>query len=40
MNPVKRMIEDNVYPKSVDISPDALKVAMTTRMMEGAEILE
>ncbi|MEY2607452.1 MAG: NitT/TauT family transport system substrate-binding protein [Verrucomicrobiota bacterium] len=32
---VKRMIEDNVYPKTVDIPPDALKVAMTTQIAIG-----
>jgi len=31
----KRMIEDNVYPKTVDIPPDALKVAMTTQIAIG-----
>jgi NitT/TauT family transport system substrate-binding protein len=32
---VKRMLADGVYPKSVDISPDALKVAMATQIALG-----
>jgi NitT/TauT family transport system substrate-binding protein len=32
---VNRMIEDNVYPKNVDITADALKVAMTTQIAIG-----
>jgi len=35
MAAVKRMIEDNVYPKTVEIAPDALKVAMTTQIAIG-----
>jgi NitT/TauT family transport system substrate-binding protein len=34
-NAVKRMLADNVYPKSVDITPDALKVAMDTQIALG-----
>ena len=32
---VKRMIEDKVYPTSVDISPSALKIAMDTQIALG-----
>jgi NitT/TauT family transport system substrate-binding protein len=32
---VKRMLSDGVYPKSVDITPDALKVAMATQIALG-----
>jgi len=32
---VKRMLADGVYPKSVDITPDALKVAMATQIALG-----
>ncbi|HEX9391932.1 MAG TPA: ABC transporter substrate-binding protein [Usitatibacteraceae bacterium] len=32
---VKRMIEDNVYPPSVDITPAALKVSMDTQIALG-----
>jgi NitT/TauT family transport system substrate-binding protein len=32
---VKRMLSDGVYPKSVDITPDALKVAMQTQIALG-----
>jgi NitT/TauT family transport system substrate-binding protein len=32
---VKRMIGDNVYPKTVEIAPDALKVAMSTQIAIG-----
>jgi NitT/TauT family transport system substrate-binding protein len=32
---VKRNIEDNVFPKTVDITPDPLKVAMTTQIAIG-----
>lgn len=32
---VKRMIEDNVYPSSVDITPAALKVSMDTQIALG-----
>ncbi len=32
---VKRMIADSVYPKSVDISADALKIAMNTQIALG-----
>ena len=32
---VKRMLADNVYPKSVDITPDALKIAMNTQIVLG-----
>lgn len=34
-NAVKRMIEDNVYPSSVDITPAALKVSMDTQIALG-----
>lgn len=34
-NAVKRMIEDNVYPPSVDITPAALKVSMDTQIALG-----
>jgi NitT/TauT family transport system substrate-binding protein len=34
-NAVKRMIEDNVYPPSVDISPASLKVSMDTQIALG-----
>ena len=29
---VQRMLADNVYPKSVDITPEALKIAMQTQI--------
>jgi NitT/TauT family transport system substrate-binding protein len=32
---VKRMLSDGVYPKNVDITPDALKVAMATQIALG-----
>jgi NitT/TauT family transport system substrate-binding protein len=32
---VKRMLADDVYPKSVDITPDALKIAMETQIALG-----
>jgi NitT/TauT family transport system substrate-binding protein len=32
---VKRMLSDGVYPKSVDITPDALTVAMATQIALG-----
>ena len=32
---VKRMLADGVYPPSVDISADALKVAMDTQIALG-----
>jgi NitT/TauT family transport system substrate-binding protein len=32
---VKRMLADGVYPKNVDITPDALKVAMATQIALG-----
>ncbi len=32
---VKRMIEDNVYPPDVDITPAALKVSMDTQIALG-----
>jgi NitT/TauT family transport system substrate-binding protein len=32
---VKRMLADGVYPPSVDITPDALKVAMDTQIALG-----
>jgi NitT/TauT family transport system substrate-binding protein len=32
---VKRMLADNVYPKSVDITADALKVSMATQISLG-----
>jgi NitT/TauT family transport system substrate-binding protein len=32
---VKRMMADGVYPKSVDITPDALKIAMQTQIALG-----
>lgn len=32
---VKRMLSDGVYPKSVDITPDALKIAMQTQIALG-----
>jgi NitT/TauT family transport system substrate-binding protein len=32
---VKRMLGDDVYPKSVDITPEALKVAMETQIALG-----
>ena len=32
---VKRMLADGVYPPSVDISPEALKVAMDTQVALG-----
>lgn len=32
---VKRMLADGVYPKSVDITPDALKVSMATQIALG-----
>lgn len=32
---VKRMLTDGVYPKSVDITPDALKVSMDTQIALG-----
>ena len=32
---VKRMLTDGVYPKSVDITPDALKIAMQTQIALG-----
>lgn len=32
---VKRMLADGVYPKSVDITPDALKIAMATQIALG-----
>ena len=34
-NAVKRMIAENVYPQSVAIAPDALKVAMDTQIALG-----
>lgn len=34
-NAVKRMIEDNVYPSSVEITPAALKVSMDTQIALG-----
>ena len=34
-NAVKRMIEDKVYPSSVDITPAALKVSMDTQIALG-----
>lgn len=34
-NAVKRMIEDNVYPPSVEITPAALKVSMDTQIALG-----
>lgn len=34
-NSVKRMLADGVYPKSVDITPDALKIAMQTQIALG-----
>jgi NitT/TauT family transport system substrate-binding protein len=34
-NAVKRMLADNVYPKSVDITPDALTIAMNTQIVLG-----
>jgi len=32
---VKRMLADGVYPKSVDITPDALKIALQTQIALG-----
>jgi NitT/TauT family transport system substrate-binding protein len=32
---VKRMLADNVYPTSVDITPDALKIALDTQIALG-----
>jgi NitT/TauT family transport system substrate-binding protein len=32
---VKRMLADNVYPKSVDITPDALTISMNTQIVLG-----
>jgi NitT/TauT family transport system substrate-binding protein len=32
---VKRMLADNVYPTSVDITPDALKIALETQIALG-----
>jgi NitT/TauT family transport system substrate-binding protein len=32
---VKRMLSDGVYPKSVDITPEALKIAMQTQIALG-----
>jgi len=32
---VKRMLADGVYPKSVDITPDALKISMQTQIALG-----
>ena len=32
---VKRMLTDNVYPTSVDITPDALKIALDTQIALG-----
>lgn len=32
---VKRMLADNVYPKNVDITPDALTIAMNTQIVLG-----
>ncbi len=34
-NAVKRMLADNVYPKSVDITPDALTISMNTQIVLG-----
>jgi NitT/TauT family transport system substrate-binding protein len=32
---VKRMLKDNVYPESTDITPEALKVGMDTQLALG-----
>ncbi len=32
---VKRMLADNVYPTSVDITPEALKLALETQIALG-----